>query len=95
MNIEEHVTLIDGTFSDIDAKEILLNIISTKIHFHSMKNFSAQERFGKQDTQSVKRMTDLNHDFEKIKEIIDHAKATNLNLTIHSTIHISLAEKQK
>jgi hypothetical protein len=95
MNIVEQVTLIDGTFSEIDAKEILLNIISTKIHFHSMKNFSAQERFGKEDAQSVKRMADLNHDFEKIKEILDQAKATNMNLKINSTIQISFAEKQK
>ena len=95
MNFEEQVTLIDGTFSETDAKEILLNIISTKIHFHSMKNFSAQERFGKDDANSVKRMADLNHDFEKIKELIDKAKATNLNLNIYSTIQISFSEKQK
>lgn len=95
MNNEEQVTLIVGTFSEIDAKEILLNIISTKIHFHSMKNFSSQERFGKDDAHSVKRIADLNHDFEKMKEIIDQAKANNLNLNIHSTIHISFSEKQK
>ncbi|MEI6087027.1 MAG: hypothetical protein WCR66_05535 [Bacteroidota bacterium] len=95
MKIEEQVTLIEGTFSEIDARDILLNIISTKIHFHSMKNFSAQERFGKEDAQSVKRMADLNHDFEKIKEILDQAKATNLNLNIYSTIQISFSEKQK
>lgn len=95
MKIEEQVTLIEGTFSEIDARDILLNIISTKIHFHSMKNFSAQERFGNEDVQSVKRMADLNHDFEKIKEILDQAKATNLNLNIYSTIQISFSEKQK
>ncbi len=95
MNMVEQVTIIDGVFSETDAKEILLNIISTKIHFHSMKNFSAQERFGKEDAISVKRMADLNHDLEKIKEILHQAVVNNLNLSIHSNIHISLAEKQK
>ena len=95
MNTNEQVVLINGTFSDIEAKEILFNIIGTKIQFHSMKNFSAQERFGKDDAHSVKRIADLNHDFEKMKEIIDQAKANNLNLNIHSTIHISFSEKQK
>ena len=93
MNIEEQVLLIDGIFSEMDAKEILMNIISTKIHFHSMKNFSSQERFGKEDTHSLKRMTDLNHDIEKIKEILDQAKSNNWNLNIHSTILISFSEK--
>jgi hypothetical protein len=93
MKTLEQVILIDGIFSEIDAKEILLNIISTKIHFHSMKNFSSQERLGIEDANSKKRMADLNNDFEKIKEILKQANANNLNLNIHSTIHISFSEK--
>lgn len=86
--------LINGIFSDIDAKEILLNVISAKIQFHSMKNFSAKERFGKEDLVSLKRKTDLNYDLLKINELIAHAKANNLYLKIDSTIHISLLENK-
>ena len=39
MNKMEQLNLIEGNFSDEEAKEILMNIISTKIHFHEMKNF--------------------------------------------------------
>ena len=86
--------LINGIFSDIDAKEILLNVISAKIQFHSMKNFSAKERFGKEDLVSLKRKTDLNYDLLNINELIAHAKANNLYLKIDSTIHISLLENK-
>ena len=91
---KRQVMLINGIFSDIDAKEILLNVISAKIQFHSMKNFSAKERFGKEDLVSLKRKTDLNYDLLKINELIAHAKANNLYLKIDSTIHISLLENK-
>ncbi len=94
MNNEEQITLIVGSFSDIEAKAILLNVISTKIQFHSMKNFSAQERFGKDDNASMKRITDLNQGLSKINELITHAKENNLHLKIHSTIHLSLIENK-
>ena len=91
---KRQVMLINGIFSDIDAKEILLNVISAKIQFHSMKNFSAKERFGKEDLVSLKRKTDLNYDLLNINELIAHAKANNLYLKIDSTIHISLLENK-
>ena len=59
-----------------------------------MKNFSAKERFGKEDLVSLKRKTDLNYDLLKINELIAHAKANNLYLKIDSTIHISLLENK-
>ena len=39
MNKTENLNLIEGNFSIEEAKEILMNIFLTKIHFHEMKNF--------------------------------------------------------
>jgi len=38
MNKTEMITLIDGDFDDKEAKEILVNIFSSKINFHQLKN---------------------------------------------------------
>ena len=48
--------LIEGKFLHDEAKEILRNIFSAKINFHQMKNFSSQERFGKDDKTAVKKI---------------------------------------
>ena len=34
------VTLIDGTFNVAEAKDVLLNMFTMKINFHSQKNVS-------------------------------------------------------
>lgn len=91
MNTAEQIKLIEGIYSEKEAREILMNVISTKIHFHGMKNFSSKERFGKEDPASLKRITELNKDLVKINELLLFAKENKLNISLHSTIHISVS----
>lgn len=91
MNKIEKLTLIEGTFSDEEAKEILMNIFSTKINFHEVKNFSSIERFGEVDATAQKRIPDLKREVEKLTKILAEARATNKQITINSEINISLS----
>jgi len=88
----ETLTLIEGNFSPVEAKEILMNIFSTKINFHKIKNFSSQERYGIDDETAQKRILELILSVEKIKQVIAEAKESNRNLVITSQINIELAE---
>lgn len=92
MKRKEKLILIDGVFSGDDANEILMNIFTTKIAFHEVKNFGSQERNGKEDKSSLKRMTDLKKERDKLKLIIAEAKANNKRLTIKSEINIVLSD---
>ncbi|ULQ54296.1 hypothetical protein [Flavihumibacter fluvii] len=92
MNKAEKLILIKGTFNDEDAKEILMNIFSAKIHFHELKNFSSQERFGKEDETAKKRIPDLKRSIDKIEDKIAEARAKNKKLVITSEINISLSD---
>ena len=83
--------LIEGKFLHDDAKEILRNIFSAKINFHQMKNFSSQERFGKDDKTAVKKIPILKKELVKLDKILAEAKAKNLNLVITSEINILLS----
>ena len=92
MKSEEQIILIEGNFTDVEAKEILMNVISTKIQFHSMKNFSSKERFGKVDELSVKRIAALGKSLEAINEFLSQPTVKNHRLKIHATIHLSISE---
>lgn len=83
--------LIEGKFLHDEAKEILRNIFSAKINFHQMKNFSSQERFGKDDKTAVKKIPILKKELVKLDKILAEAKAKNLNLVITSEINILLS----
>ncbi len=90
----ETYKLIDGKFNSDDAKEILMNMISSKIHFHAVKDFSMQERTGEAEAISRERIKELQKTKEQIISIIEKARKKNLVLEIHSSVNISFVSKE-
>ncbi|WP_298300830.1 hypothetical protein [Hydrotalea sp.] len=84
--------LIEGSFTVEEAKELLTNLYSDKIQFHSRKNFSTQERFGHSDTVSVKRIPELKEILAAICALLDKFEAASDKLNIHANIAIVLNE---
>ena len=90
MKETETLSLIDGQFSDEEAKDILMNVFLKKITFHERKNFSELEMHGESDQNAQSRITALKQEMEKVHEIIAEAKSKNQRLKISSEIKISL-----
>lgn len=88
MEIKQEFTLIEGEFSQTEAMEVLNNVLSSKIQFHQMKNFSSQIRFGKDDETSIERMGQLRQSIETISKIIKEAKIEDRKIEITSVINI-------
>ena len=92
MNKIEKLTLIEGKFSDDELQEILNSIFFSKINFHNLKNWSSQERYGKDDETAQKRIPELRNEMKKLQEILTEAKARNKRLLVTSKINISLLD---
>jgi len=92
MKNTEKLTLIDGIFSHVEAKEILSNIFSSKINFHNIKNWSSQERYGKDDEIAQKRIPALKMEMQKLQGILSDAKVSNKKLVVRSEVNISLSD---
>jgi hypothetical protein len=90
MNKIDKLKLIEGDFSFNEAKEILTSMFNSKINFHSIQNWSSQERYGKDNETAQNKIQLLTNEIEKLEEIILEAKAQNKKLTIKSEIIISL-----
>lgn len=88
----ETLTLIEGNFSEEEAREILMNVFSAKIKFHQSTNFSSQLRFGKQCETAKKRIPELNKEVEKVLQVVSEAKSKNKRLIITSGIDIYLSD---
>ena len=84
--------LIDGTFSAADARSILTSIISAKINFHSLKQFSEQIRYGNDKYQTEQRITELKKINENLIQLIDEVTKKGLRLKIKSNIEIEHEE---
>ena len=90
MNNTETLKLIDGNFVNDDARELLMNLFSSKINFYNVKNLSSYVRFGCDDEMAQQRIVLLNEEMQKLQALLAEAKARNKQLVINSHIDISL-----
>lgn len=82
------LTLIEGTFTPEEAREILMNAFTSKINFHNIKNMTSFERVGKEDEMAVKRISQLKTELIKVRELLAEAQEKEMNLVIQSTISV-------
>lgn len=90
MEKTQKIQLTKGLFTNEEAKEILFNLINTKINFHNLKNFSSDERSGKSDEISLKRVIELNEAKATIAQLISYATKENLKIKIDTDILITI-----
>lgn len=90
MEKTQKIKLIKGLFSNEAAKEVLFNLINTKINFHNLKNFSSDIRSGEADEVGLKRVTELTEAKEMITQLINYATIENLSIKIEADIVITI-----
>ncbi|MFN3666554.1 MAG: hypothetical protein ACK4S0_10370 [Sediminibacterium sp.] len=95
MKNTENIVLIKGEFTPAEAKEVLFAILNNKINFHRMKNFSAEERFGKADPSSSKRLLELEQSREMIKDYLSAMEAGGNMVVMESMVQLSAGDKMK
>lgn len=88
MNTKHNLKLIEGKFTPIEAGEVLFGLISYKINYHQMELFSNEERFGKDLSNSKKRIDELKTVHSSLKKIIDLTSKKGQILKINCVIEI-------
>ena len=88
----QKLSLIDGSFSPADAKELLVNLFTSKIQFHELRNFSIRERFGHTDMQAQHRIPALRQSREEAILLAQEAAETGKQLQITSIVEIKLID---
>lgn len=92
MEATKTIKLIAGEYSPQEAREILYNLLSSKIEFHSKKDFSSQDRFGKPNLDSRKRIEELREAKEEMLVLMQEALAENKRIKISSEVFISFED---
>lgn len=93
MTDTQKLVLIDGVFTGEEAKDILINIFTSKISFHQLRNFSSQERFGKDDETAQKRIPALKAEMELLQQILRDAKEKQQKLIINAEVLITFLDE--
>lgn len=87
--MEEH-KLISGEFNNSEAREVLLNLIDSKIKFHDKKIFSTEERFGVKDSRSIKRIAELKELRSEILRLLINNEDSDFSYKITSTFSVEM-----
>jgi hypothetical protein len=90
MKKTEIIELIKGTFTPDEAREILLQLLNSKINFHNRRNFSSRERFGKPDAYSEQRLEYLMESRKIVLALVSKSTDAEKLLTINSSIEINI-----
>lgn len=90
MKKTETIELIKGTFTLDEAREVLLELLNSKINFHNMKNWSSRERFGKPDAYSEQRLEYLMESRKKVQTLLSKSFDEEKSVTINSIIEINI-----
>jgi hypothetical protein len=93
MKKKETITLINDSFTNEEAKDLLIQLFKSPINFYTIKNWSSQERYKKDDMVSQQRIPALKNEMEKIQAIILKSKKEKKKIVVSSEINISLIDE--
>ncbi len=87
--------LVEGQYTPLEAKKILLGLINSKINFHQLENFSNEIRFSESTAHSKIRIELLTNASENITDLIADSIPNDMEFKIEGTIQISLVPAKK
>ncbi len=89
---EMEFKLIDNTYNPEEAKEVLLELIKSKIKFLNHKIFSSYERFGSESTDLEKRILELSEDRERLMKQFMAIENSEVEIKIDCTAKLNVKE---
>lgn len=87
------ISLILGDYTPMEAKEILLKMLDSKINFHNLQSLSAYVHFGKPNIESELRIRELKEAKNQVNALALKALEDNSSIEIGSTIDIAFKAK--
>ncbi|MDZ7660580.1 hypothetical protein [Fodinibius sp.] len=91
----ENLTLIKGTFTPSEAKEVLVSLISSKISFHNKKNLRSYELNGKENQESKNRIKEFKKIRSKLLKIFENIDDSEMSIKIDSQISIEFQDNSE
>ena len=87
--------LIKGTFNKNDAEEILNNLFSSKIKYHTLSAFSHEERNAKKVSEHTKRKEELTKSLKNIMKELQKKLHNKEDVKIDCSVKLSFVKQKK
>lgn len=87
------IKLVEGSFLPSEAGKVLYSLINSKINYHNLEHFSAQERSEGDLEHSKQRIEYFKDATVKLSEFLKMATQNQNHFEISGDIHIKMIEK--
>lgn len=96
MSKVQNYKLVEGKFSPSDATNILFSLFNSKINFHQLESFRAQELNSSNNevSQHEQRAVELKEAYLLMKAVVNNASKNNMDLEIHGNIEIKAVKRK-
>ena len=94
MEDELTIKLVEGIFLPNEAAKVLFSLINSKINYHNLEHFSAQERSDGNIEHSKIRIEYLKNASEKVAEFIKSATQNQCYFEIVGDIQIRVVKNE-
>ena len=84
--------LIDGKFTPLEARKILIELIQNKINFHSREIHMMEEHNEGNTSRPEKRIAQLRKSSETLKKVFLQADKKGMQLKLRGDIEITFLE---
>ena len=84
--------LIDSTFTPDEANSLLASLISNKINYHKIDDFSNHIRYDRDSGHSRKRIEELQKTNEELTEFTRAAKQKGVNIVVTSRVYLEYSD---
>lgn len=92
---QHNVQLVKGTFSPIEAADVLLSLLAYKIKFHTVQMLSTEESYSPNTIPSEERIEELKNARAMVKDLILKARNEGYEFQIEGAIKINLKKMRQ
>lgn len=89
------IKLIEGDFNPNEARKVLFSLLNSKINYHNLELFSAQERSDDTFEHSKNRIEYLKNINEKLSLYLKEVDEKQMQLEITGDVTINIIPKSK
>ena len=89
---EQSLTLMEGSLSTMDAYDSVHKLITSTQSYLDLRNFSSQERFGRNDGWSQDMLSGIEGSSQDVIALIDEARANGRKVRIVAQIAVEMEQ---
>ena len=87
-----HLKLTKGSYTPLEARELVLALLKTETAFHKLQNYKMQVRFDEPCSQAEANLSLAESATDKLHRVVEEAALDNRNIRVETVIRLTVED---